>query len=213
MNNDEGSSTPPMTVLAAARLSNCTMACGGRVEPTDRCMALAGSSTVEEGELLTVMVYCIPTLVGAGVWRNNDLTWSVPGSAAWLNDVLDVQILQNSTGEQQLQLVVLRFTDGEDSPMDGSFLHRVDVFNSKTGVGSRQLFPASTLQFMFPDARSIVRILAGPVGSGVVLAQVPFSVVPFLSSLFFSLSLSDLYPMYIQFGTRWRIPLEDSGGV
>lgn len=111
------------------------------------------------------MLYCIPTRIGAGVWRNNDARWTVPGSAAWVNDIRDVQFLDM---ENASTIVVLR-----NIPDPGSgvvwFRSRVDIYN--TAKQHQRVFSEEQLVRSFAEKpQSISRILATP--AGLLLAQV-----------------------------------------
>lgn len=167
LDSNEGSTPPNMVVLAATRLTSCWYACR-RSDATDSCLALAG--VPPEGDL-TVMVYCVPTRSGVGVWRNNDATWTVKGSASWLNDVVDVQFLNFTAASQ---LAVLRRVPPPTSSSVVWFRSRVDSYSAPAAATAR--LSESRILGAFPEAQSITRILASP--AGVVFVQLSIRARP-----------------------------------
>jgi hypothetical protein len=174
VDNDEGS-VAPMTVLATTYLSDCQYACNRpQQQPTaasssqqqqrqqrpDRCVAIAGVHGEEGQAVLAVMVYCIPTRGGVGVRRNNDATWTVQGSNAWLHEVVDLEIMDTAQGRQ---VAVLREVPApSDETNTVWFRHRLDVYGATAALTRQQVVTPAAVQKYWSDAQSIVRIVAAP---------------------------------------------------
>ena len=122
---DEGAVTP-MTIIATTELTDCEYICGTRketqeaIDNPDRCVAVAG--TVGDSDL-TIMRYCVPSMPGAGVRKDDKLVWIAEGTLNIMNLVVDVRFTDFARGES---LVLLRDV-GEDTKDVSGSRSRIDA--------------------------------------------------------------------------------------
>lgn len=119
---DEGSVTP-MTIIATTELTDCEYVCGKRASQAhpDKCVAIAG--VVGDSDL-TVMLYCIPTMPGVGVRKDDSKVWIAKGTLPLMNKVIDIMFLDYRRGEG---LVLISENKNREGGYDTPMKTRLDI--------------------------------------------------------------------------------------
>ena len=110
----------PFNILSMVQLESCELVCGLQtidvatefISDTnkDTCVAIVGVSEIQE---LTVEKYCVPKAFGEGVRKEARESWTVTGSAQFIDSVIEVRFADTVKGDT---LIVHRDNSGSTNP-------------------------------------------------------------------------------------------------